>query len=85
MACLNSLLFLVTCVAVCSALPAQQFRKTSEGRNSTRPSGTYGLDLSTAFSKTDFECLKGQGFEFAIIRAYESTGELSYTRILHTL
>ena len=69
---------LAACLALSLALPAQQFRKTGhkDGRNSTRaPSGTYGVDLSSYFGEADFECLKSQGFEFAIIRGYRSTGE----------
>lgn len=70
-------LLVVVYVALCSAVPAQQFKKHNAIKsddNSTRIGGTFGLDLSSAFSKSDFECLKGQGYEFAIIRAYQSTG-----------
>lgn len=67
-------LLLAACVTLCSALPAQQFKKHNADANSTRIGGTFGLDLSSAFTKSDFECLKGQGYDFAIIRAYRSTG-----------
>ena len=73
MAFLEHLLLVVT--ACCYPLPAQKFEKTRVPVNSTRLGGTYGLDLSTSFSQSDFECLKGQGYNFAIIRAYRSTGE----------
>ena len=35
---------------------------------------TLGLDLSTSTSKTAFSCLKSQGYEFVIVRAYRSSG-----------
>ena len=81
MACITfccDCLVLAACVALCCALPAQHFTKASpaeSGGNSTRVGGTYGLDLSSYFSVSDFECLKKDGFDFAIIRAYRSTGE----------
>ena len=70
-------IIMAACIAAFGcALPAQQFRKTAgAGDNSTRTSGMFGMDLSTYFSKSDFECLKSQGFDFAIIRAFESTGK----------
>ena len=75
-------LLLTACVTLCCALPAQQFNKKANpaksGDNSTKTGGTFGVDLSTAFSKSNFECLKGQGFDFAIIRAYQSTGKLTF-------
>ena len=68
-------LLLAAYAALCVALPAQQFKKqSSTGVNSTGIGGTYGCDLSTAFSQSDFQCLKSQGYDFAIIRAYRSTG-----------
>ena len=69
------LLLLAVCLALSSALPAQQFRKTGDRKNETRVSGTYGVDLSSKFSQNDFSCLKSNGFDFAIIRGYESFGE----------
>jgi hypothetical protein len=71
------LLLLAVCLALSSALPAQLFRKTGDrknGINSTRVSGTYGVDLSSKFSQNDFSCLKSNGFDYAIIRGYESFG-----------
>lgn len=35
---------------------------------------TKGVDLSTPTSKAAFSCLKGQGYEFVIVRAYLSSG-----------
>lgn len=70
-------LLLVAYVTLCSALHAQQFKKHNAVKtdaNSTRIGGTYGLDLSSAFTESDFECLKGQGYDFAIVRAYRSIG-----------
>ena len=36
---------------------------------------TLGLDLSTSTSYSAFTCLKGQGYDFVIVRAYLSYGE----------
>ncbi|XP_065846642.1 probable GH family 25 lysozyme 5 isoform X2 [Oscarella lobularis] len=35
-----------------------------------------GVDVSTIVSKSQFECLKKEGYSFAIVRAHRSTGEL---------
>ena len=46
--------------------------------NHTRPlpgTGTYGVDVSTLVSESDFTCLKANGFEFAIVRGFQSNGE----------
>eukprot|EP00731_Ephydatia_muelleri_P036094 Em0201g2a len=37
---------------------------------------TYGVDISSPISETTFSCLIGDGFTFAIVRAYESSGSL---------
>lgn len=37
-------------------------------------SPTKGVDLSTSTSKSIFSCLKGNGYEFVIVRAYRSSG-----------
>eukprot|EP01089_Gocevia_fonbrunei_P023331 TRINITY_DN979_c0_g1_i1.p1 TRINITY_DN979_c0_g1~~TRINITY_DN979_c0_g1_i1.p1 ORF type:complete len:212 (+),score=54.18 TRINITY_DN979_c0_g1_i1:378-1013(+) len=34
----------------------------------------HGVDISQGTSKGDFECLKKKGFDFAIVRCYESVG-----------
>lgn len=34
-----------------------------------------GIDVSTLVSKSDFSCLKGEGYDFLIVRGYRSTGE----------
>ena len=52
------------------ALPGVGMRKTAESS-----AGTYGVDLSSYFSESDFECLKDEGFNFAIVRAFQSTGK----------
>ena len=68
-------LLLVVIYTLCSAVPAQEFKKHNAGDNSTRISGTLGFDLSIAFTKSDFQCLlKDQDYKFAIIRAYRSIG-----------
>lgn len=36
---------------------------------------TYGLDISQATSKSSFECLKSNGYNFAIVRVYQSNGK----------
>ena len=36
---------------------------------------TLGVDISTSTSKTAFSCLKNEGYEFVIVRAYHSNGE----------
>ncbi len=36
---------------------------------------TLGIDLSTSTSQTAFSCLKNQGYDFLIVRAYQSVGE----------
>lgn len=35
---------------------------------------TKGVDLSTATSKNAFSCLKDEGYDFVIVRAYRSYG-----------
>ena len=35
--------------------------------------GIYGVDVSSYISESTFSCLKSNGFDFAIIRAYRST------------
>ena len=37
--------------------------------------GTLGVDLSTSTSKSAFSCLKGESYEFVIVRGYRSYGE----------
>ena len=36
---------------------------------------TLGVDLSTPTSKSAFSCLKSQGYDFVIVRAYLSYGQ----------
>ena len=43
--------------------------------NATRVGGAYGIDVSTLVSQSTFECLKGAGIDFVIVRGYRSTGE----------
>ena len=39
------------------------------------PPGSYkGVDVSEPTSSSDFSCLKTNGFTFAIVRAFQSTG-----------
>ena len=71
-------LLLAVCLALSYALPVQQFRKTGHGKNggnSTRVSGTYGIDFSSSFTESNFKCLKSNDYKFAIIRGYRSNGE----------
>ena len=44
--------------------------------------GTYGVDVSSAVSPDDFRCLKNNGFEFVIVRAYQSLGKCTTARVL---
>ena len=37
--------------------------------------GTLGVDLATSTSESAFSCLKEQGYEFIIVRAFRSYGE----------
>jgi hypothetical protein len=41
---------------------------------SPRSFATGGVDVSQATLPDAFKCLKGDGYDFAIIRAYESVG-----------
>lgn len=41
--------------------------------------GTYGVDVSSVVTIDDFKCLKDNGIEFVIVRAYQSLGEFMYT------
>ena len=41
---------------------------------STTSHATKGIDLSTSTPKTAFSCLKDQGYDFVVVRAYHSTG-----------
>ena len=36
---------------------------------------TKGIDVSTLVYPTGFKCLKGEGYDFLIVRGYESVGE----------
>jgi len=38
--------------------------------------GTKGVDLSTLVSEADFACLKSNGYTFAVMRCYRSTGSV---------
>lgn len=35
---------------------------------------TYGVDVSQSTSKSSFECLKSNGYTFAVARVYKSNG-----------
>lgn len=37
-------------------------------------SATYGVDVSQATGPSAWKCLNGQGFDFAVIRCWESVG-----------
>eukprot|EP00761_Pharyngomonas_kirbyi_P012006 gb/GECH01012033.1/.p1 GENE.gb/GECH01012033.1/~~gb/GECH01012033.1/.p1 ORF type:complete len:222 (+),score=42.63 gb/GECH01012033.1/:1-666(+) len=39
-------------------------------------SATYGVDISQRTSESAFSCLKNNGFDFAIVRGYHSTGRV---------
>ena len=41
--------------------------------------GTYGFDVSSYLSVSDFSCLLNNSYQFAIIRAYRSIGVLHQT------
>lgn len=36
---------------------------------------TYGVDVSQRTSKSSFECLKSNGYHFAVVRVYQSNGK----------
>lgn len=36
---------------------------------------TYGVDVSQATSSSSFSCMKSNGYSFAIIRVYQSSGK----------
>ena len=36
---------------------------------------TKGIDVSSPVAKSAFSCLKGEGYDFLIVRGYRSTGE----------
>ncbi len=38
-------------------------------------SGTLGIDVSVSTSVNAFECLKQDGYQFVIVRAYRSSGQ----------
>jgi len=38
--------------------------------------GTFGVDVSSSVSKADFECMKGKGYKFAIVRIFEEVCEV---------
>ena len=65
----------------CQAMPVAESREKPSAVtkfNSSRPhvgGGTYGVDISSYMSVTDFQCLKKNGFEFVIPRAYQSNGK----------
>ena len=75
----------VSCFLVAASLAALSLgmpikeEHVKRNPNATSPGnprdGTYGIDISSYVSQNTFECLKGDGFNFAIIRAYESDGE----------
>lgn len=43
--------------------------------NTTKVGGVYGIDVSVLVSKDTFECLKGEGINFVIVRGYRSIGK----------
>ena len=49
--------------------------------NVTAPrSGATGVDISSLLYESDFKCLKSNGYDFAIVRAYRSDCEWSLVR-----
>ena len=46
-------------------------------RNETKPKfgGTFGVDVSQPVSVESFNCMKDNGIQFVIVRAYQSIGE----------
>lgn len=41
--------------------------------------GTYGVDVSSSVRQDDFKCLKNNGIDFVIVRAYQSLGQRAIT------
>jgi len=56
---MSKLLLLVALVVACAGIA----------------SATYGVDISQGSNVEIFTCLKGQGYDFAVIRAWESIGQ----------
>lgn len=44
--------------------------------NPDAPSQFYGVDVSESVSESDFRCLLNANLEFAIVRAFRSTGSV---------
>lgn len=59
-------------------LPAATFRHVplEYPRNETKVKfgGTFGVDVSQPVSTDSFECMKSNGIDFVIVRAYQSFG-----------
>ena len=51
---------------------------------SSLTSATKGIDVSTLVYSTGFKCLKGDGYDFLIVRGYRSTGKPD-TNAIHTI
>ena len=46
-------------------------------------SGDFGFDMSSRFTEKQFRCLRCLGYEFVIIRAYRSSGEITFVQHHH--
>ena len=70
-------LFAVTVLCL-FVLPAATFKLVplEHARNYTKPKfgGTFGVDVSQPVSVDSFECMKSNGIQFVIVRAYQSIG-----------
>ena len=51
--------------------------KHKEKYNATA-AGTYGVDVSSFVSIEDFKCLKNNGFDFVIVRGYQSICKVQF-------
>ena len=60
--------FVLQLAAVLKSMPIHE----DKARNATRIGATYGVDVSQLVGVDAFKCLKGNGYSFAIVRAYQS-------------
>lgn len=51
--------------------------------NTTGLGGVFGIDVSSSISVDTFNCLKNSGFDFVIVRAYQSICKYAYVHIMY--
>lgn len=83
--CLAALVVFALLMDPSLALPLSKHAHAAR-TNTTKVGGVYGVDVSTLVSQSAFECMKGSGIDFVIVRGYQSIGELdSCTRTLRAI